>query len=139
MQRAITIHSFEHACAALEAAVELSAPVLLVSAPDAGLQSGPAWFASVIGQAVESVPGAPALQLVTLLDCSDKPGCVLAALRHGVKRICFTGPETTRRKLLNIAESYEATVLAERPEALELLGQANPDDACRVWLTAGRD
>lgn len=139
MPRAITIYSYEQACAALEAAVELSAPVLLVSAPDAGLQSGPAWFASLIEQAVKAVTGADSLQLETLLDCGDKPGCVLAALRHGVKDIRFKSTEPVRTKLADIAKSCEATLLAERPESLDLLGHSDPFDACRDWLRGGSD
>lgn len=139
MQRAITIHSYDHACAALEAAVALSVPVTLVSASDAGLQSGPAWFASVIQQAIEAVPGAAELQLHSLLDCGDSPGCVMAAFRHGVKQVCFKGGDASRQKLLSIADACGATLVAERPGALELLGQASPSEACRTWLSGGSD
>ncbi len=117
----------------------LSVPVTLVSASDAGLQSGPAWFAAVIAQAIEAVPGAADLQLNTLLDCGDKAGCVMAAFRQGVKQVCFKGSDTTRQKLLSIADNCGATLVAERPAALELLGQANPPEACRRWLSGGSD
>ena len=139
MQRAITIHSFEHACAALEAAVELSAPVTLLSAPDAGLQSGPAWFASVVKQAIEAVPGSSVVEPVAVLDCGDKPGCVLAALRQGLQRLCFHGEAPVRAKLLDIAESQGATIISQRPESLDLLRSSDPLADCRAWLAAVRD
>lgn len=139
MQRAITVHSYDHACAALKAAVEISVPILLISAPDAGLQSGPAWFASVVDQAVEATPGADSLDVTKLLDCGDKPGSALAALRHGVKDICFKGTGAARGKLRTIAGSYDARLIDERPEALDLLGHDNPLEACRDWLRSGSD
>ena len=136
--RAVIVHSFDHATAALETALKLSRPIMLVSAPDAGLQSGPAWFASLVEQATEAVPGAEPFCAPALLDCGDKPGCVLAALRHGLRHICFTGDETARAKLRDIGESLGATIIAERPQGLDLLGLTDPQESCRSWLECGQ-
>lgn len=135
----IIVHSFEQTCAALTSAVELSQGLTLLSAPDAGMQSGPAWFLSLVEQAVEAVPGAKTLHVTALLDCGDTPGCVLAALRHGLTNICFTGSPEALAKLTEIAEKQQAVIVTARPQGLDLLGAADPLACCKAWLLSGSD
>lgn len=135
----IIIHSFEQACAALSSAVELSRDLTLLSAPDAGMQTGPAWFLSLIEQATEKVPGAEKLDIIALLDCGDTPGPVLAALRHGLTNICFTGKPEVLAKLREIAGQQQAGIIHARPQGLDLLGVADPQTHCRAWLARGSD
>jgi hypothetical protein len=130
----IIVHSFEQTCDALIAALEAETAIALVSAPDAGLQSGPACFLSLIEQALDAVPGARLLDVTAMLDCGDKPGCVLEALRHGATRICFTGAAATLAKLSEIAGVQNAVIVTKRPQGLDLLGVAEPRDRCRTWL-----
>ncbi len=140
MQRpVIIIHSFEQACAALTSAADLSKELTLLSAPDAGMQSGPAWFLSLVEQAQDAVPGAKTIEITALLDCGDAPGIVLAALRHGLTDICFTGPPEPLSKLTDIADQQGAVIVTKRPEGLDLLGVADPLAHCRQWLANRSD
>lgn len=135
----IIVHSFAQTCAALTAAVELSKDLTLLSAPDAGLQSGPAWFLALAQQARDSVPGAERLEITVLLDCGDAPGIVLAALRHGLTDVCFTGSPDRLNKLTEIAEQHGARIVTQRPEGLDLLAVADPLIRCRAWLASRSD
>lgn len=136
---AIIVHSFAQACAALTAAVELSKNLTLLSAPDAGLQSGPAWFLSLAQQARDSVSGTERLEITVLLDCGDAPGIVLAALRHGLTDVCFTGSPETLGKLKEVAAQQGAVILTQRPAGLDLLAVTDPLTCCREWLATGSD
>lgn len=69
------------------------------------------------------------------------PGPALAALRHGLKRIRYHGPSFDA--IADIARQYGATVLRERPPALDLAAAPDPDgpqsmaaliDRCSLWL-----
>lgn len=131
--KAITIHSLAHARLALQAASETGRPVLLLSAPDAAGTVGPGWFQQVVLQAEAGFPEADA---AAMLDCGDRAGYALAALRQGIAHIRFDGD--TADKIANIAGQLGAEVDRERPDsldlyALELKGNAL-DEACRKWL-----
>src|SRR5256885_2135234 len=78
----IGIHSLAQAVAALSAAAEAGRPVILASAPDAGIYAGPGWFGAVLRAAREAVPGA---QFRPLLDCGDDAGAAMAAIRAGLE------------------------------------------------------
>ena len=54
----IIIHSLAHAVAVLSAAAEVRRPVVLLSAPDAGISAGPGWWREVIAAARAAVPAA---------------------------------------------------------------------------------
>ena len=130
-EKAIIIHSLEHARAALGAAAETGVAVTLASAPGAAAYVGPAWFEEVVRLARAEVPGAQAL---ALLDCAGRAGDVLAALRQGLPRVRFTGPKAVAEKLAAIAEAQGATLVTGRLRALDLHGVADPQTACRRWL-----
>ncbi len=116
---------------ALKVAVRLGQPVILVSAPEAACTVGPAWFQAVVREACHSYPCA---QVTDLLDCGDKPGQVLAALRQGLKTIRFTGPKEVRIKLSDLAQQYGAQVVWGRLKTLDLLYEADLEAACETWL-----
>ena len=138
-QPVIIVHSFAHARAALTAAVAQSRSIVFLSAPDAGMQSGPAWFHTMIEQAKDAVPGAERIDVTEVLDCGDMPGTAMAALRYGFTRICFTGAEKPLEKLRDIAEQKQAVIMTERPDGLDLLGIADPKTCCRDWLSNRSD
>lgn len=128
----IIIHSLEQARAALAAASALGTTVTLASAPGAGGYAGPAWFKAILDIALAEVPvcGASAV-----LDCGAEAGTVLAALRHGVRRVRFTGGDEAASRLAEIAEQHGAAL--ERSElrpALDLLDCKDPEAACRAFL-----
>jgi delta 1-pyrroline-5-carboxylate dehydrogenase len=114
----IVVHSLAQAVAALSAASEAERPIVLVSAPDAGIYAGPAWFREVLRAAHEAVPAA---QFSALLDCGDGAGAAMAAIRAGLEAIVFTGPTEMAARLDDIAAQVGARLIAERPaEVLDL-------------------
>jgi len=133
--KAITIHSLRHARAAAAAAAETGKPLLLVSAPAAAAYAGPAWFGAVARQVADEFPDA---EITAILDCGDRPGHALAALRHGLKAIRYDGPG--HAAVADIAEQHDASVLRKRPRALDLYDLPQSDDdarlkrACTSWL-----
>lgn len=133
--RAVIIHSLEHARATLSAAAALGVPVTLASAPGAAAYVGSAWFQEVVRLARAEVPEAGAS---ALLDCANRPGDVLAALRQGLAQVRFTGRKAVAAKLAAIAEAQGAELVTGRLRALDLRGSADPEAACRAWLSAGQ-
>lgn len=123
----IVVHSLDQARAALAAAHHLNIAVTLASAPDAALQTGPAWFKALVDQATETYPEVAA---TAILDCGDQPGAAMAALRLGIKHIRFDGPAEVRTKLVEMGAN-----LAEPPASvLDLLAVREPESACLTFL-----
>ena len=132
----IIIHSLADALAALAAASELRAAVTLESAAGAGGFAGPAWFKSVVDQACAEFPDVP---VTALLDCADEAGTVLAALRHGLGSVRFTGKATALRRLKDIARQSGAVIeTGRRKPALDLLDRRDRDAALRAYLRPSR-
>ncbi len=129
--KAVIVHSLADARAALIAAAELGVPVTLASAPGASAYAGPGWFQEVAAQAAAEVPQA---DCQAVIDCGERPGDVLLALRLGLKRVRFTGKKAVAEKLTAIAEQRSATLITGRLQALDLRGTADPYAACRDWL-----
>ena len=129
--KAIRVHSLEQARAAVAAAAALGVPVTLLSAEGAAATVGIAWFKAVVERARAAHPrtGAEAV-----MDCGDKPGHVLGALRHGFTRVRFAGPTKTRRELEKVAAAHGAALVGGRANALDLLDESDPETACRAWL-----
>ena len=135
-ERFVIIHTPGHARAALAAAGSLAVPVTLASAPSAGLYAGPGWFKAAIALAREEFP---AVACTCVLDCGGEPGMVLAALRHGLKRVRFDGPDAVAARLAEIAAHYEAAIERRALEpALDLIDRDDPEALCRAFLAAER-
>ena len=130
-QRVIIVHSLDHARAALAAAEALSVPLVLASAPGAAAYVGPAWFQNMIVLAAAEFPG---VELAAILDCGDRAGDVLAALRQGIGQVRFTGSKAAAVKLTALAERRGAVLLTGRLQGLDLRGRKEPEAACRAWL-----
>ncbi len=130
-RKAVIVHSLGDACAALAAASELGVPVTLASAPGAAAYAGPGWFQEVVAQAAAEVPRA---DCQAVIDCGERPGDVLLALRLGLEKVRFTGKKDVAKTLAAIAEQQGATLITGRLEALDLRGVADPTAACRAWL-----
>jgi len=134
--RRIVIHSLADARAALKAASELGVPVTLASAEGAGGFAGAMWFRAVIELATAEYPAAA---VTAVLDCADEAGTVLNALRHGLKRVRFTGSAATLKRLENIARQRGATIeTGKRAAALDLWHERDPEAACRAYLAPKR-
>ncbi len=130
-QRAIIVHSLAEARAAVAVAVEFGVPVTLASAPGAAGYVGALWFRELVAMAASERPEA---EVSAVLDCGDSPGLVLAALRHGIRRVRFTGRTSTAATLAELAAHYGAEIITGPLAAHDLLGQAEPEAACRRWL-----
>ena len=132
----IIVHSLGDARAALAAARDLRLPVTLASAAGAGGYAGPLWFQSLIAIARAEFPQAEA---AAVLDCGSEAGTTLAALRHGFKRVRFTGEAAALQPLREIARELGAEIeTGAAPEALDLLGETDPEAAARAYLAAGK-
>jgi fructose/tagatose bisphosphate aldolase len=129
--RAVIIHELAHARAALAAAAELDVPVALWSAPGAAAYAGAGWFDAVMHAARNHLPSAV---FIGVLDCDDRADLVQAALRQGLKHVCFRGSKAMAVRLSDIASQYGATLHRKVPRALDLCDRADADAACRAWL-----
>ncbi len=129
--KTVIVHSLADARAALAAAADLGVPVTLASAPGAAAYAGPGWFQEVVAQAAAEVPPA---DWEAVIDCGERAGDVLLALRLGLERVRFTGKTAVAKKLAAIAEQQNATLITGRLEGLDLRGTADPYAACRDWL-----
>ena len=109
----IIVHSLAHAIAALSAAADAGRPVILASAPDAGIYGGPGWFGGLVRAARDAVPAA---QSTALLDCGDDAGAAQAALRAGIEGVIFTGRADVAERLADIAAPAGARLLTARPD-----------------------
>jgi len=130
--RALIVHSLDHARTAMAAAADLGVPVTLASAPGAAAYLGPAWFREMTAILTQEYPQ---VRLRAVLDCGDKAGHAMAALSNGVASVRFTGRKTAAAKLAEIAAAQGGEVVTGRMTALDLLDQADPEAACRTWLT----
>ena len=128
----IIVHSLDDARAALAAARDLRVPVTLASAAGAGGYAGPLWFKSLIAAARAEFPEAEA---TAVLDCGSEAGTTLAALRHGFKRVRFTGEAVALQPLREIAQELGAEIeTGAAPEALDILDESDPETAARAYL-----
>lgn len=130
--RAVVVHHLDHALAALKAAEQAGTGVLLLSPEGFAAYGGAGLFASIVAEASRQHPAVP---LHAMLDCADAPGLALSALRIGIKSVRLGGRPAARRRVAAIARKLGAEVKAARPPALDLLDAADPDAACRAWLT----
>jgi fructose/tagatose bisphosphate aldolase len=136
----IVVHSLDQAKAALGAAASLKRPVVLASGHCAGAYAGPAWFKSLVAQAKASYPG---VEAESYIDCGDSAGAALAALRHGFKRVGFSGNLQARASLDDIARAHGAQIEngienGGAGASLDLAGAKNPArnllDLCKAFL-----
>ena len=125
------IHSLEHAEAALGAAAEAGVPVTLLSAESAAAYAGALWFREVVALAARGYPDLP---VTAVLDCGDRPGDVLAALRQGLETLSFSGRPSIAKSLAAVAADYGAALVARPRKALDLLDNPDSAAACRAWI-----
>ena len=133
--RAVAVHGIADARAALAAAAETGVPVVLVSAPSGAAALGAGWWQALIRQLAAEFPG---VAVTAILDCGSRADLVQAALRQGLRELCFRGAPGVARKLAEIADQYGARLHRRLPEALDLTGFPDPAAACRDWLSKKR-
>jgi hypothetical protein len=128
----IIVHSLAQARAALAAARASAGPVTIASAAAAGGYAGPLWFKALVEAARADFPE---VEITAVLDCAGEAGTTLAALRHGIKRVRFTGTEAACAPLRDIARQLGAEIeTGEAPDALDLLNERDPEAAARAYL-----
>jgi delta 1-pyrroline-5-carboxylate dehydrogenase len=116
---AIVVHSLAHAVGALRAAARVGRPIILLSAPEAGVYAGPGWFGALVEAAREAVPDA---RFSAILDCGDQAGAALAAIRAQIERVIFTGRADVASRLADIARQHGVRLETTRPAAVLDLG-----------------
>ena len=110
----IAVHVLAHAVAALTAAAEIGRPIILASAPAAGIAGGPGWWRELIAAARAAVPAAKAM---AVLDCGEDAGVAQGAIRAGVEAIVFTGPPQVAERLSDIASQSGCIFFVQRSAA----------------------
>ena len=116
---AIVVHALAHAIGALKAAWRVNRPIVLLSAAEAGVYTGPGWFRALAEAAREAVPKA---RCSVMLDCGGEAGAALAAIRAQIERVLFTGRADVADRLADIARRHGVRLETERPEAAFDLG-----------------
>jgi hypothetical protein len=118
--------------AALEAAEACAAEVELWSAVGAAAYLGPSFWQAIEERARETHPKA---RFIAVLDCAERPGDAIAAIRQGLKHLCFTGRADVAAKLCDMAAEAGVRIYGERPaHALDLKEVTDPLAACRLWF-----
>lgn len=133
--RAVTVHEIADARAALQAAAELGEAVVLVSPPAGAAALGAGWWQALLRQLAAEYPE---VAVSAILDCGARADLVQAALRQGLRELCFRGSRRAARKLSDIAGQYGARLHRRLPEALDLTGFPDRTVACREWLSKMR-
>ena len=126
----IRFHSLFHVRAAVAAASECGAVVVLESPPAAAGYWGPTLFLAMLDQAGGARDDA-------VLDCGDAPGHALAALRAGVKAVRLSAAPEVTAAVADIAEKLGAR-LETVPSAVLDLAVGPPRkwaEACRDWIS----
>jgi hypothetical protein len=91
---------------------------VLATAPDAGGYVGPGWFGALVAAARQAVPGA---RFFAFLDCGNKVGAALAAIRAGIEGVVFIGRPDVAQRLADIAHQHGVRLETSRPApALDL-------------------
>jgi acyl-CoA reductase-like NAD-dependent aldehyde dehydrogenase len=129
----IVVHTAAQATAALGAAVRAGRAVVLASSPDASASMGPGMFGAIIAAAREAEPDACAL---AVLDCGERPGDAMAALREGIEAVCFRGAPEVAAKLADMAEQSGMRVLTELPVSLDMAEIRDPEAAAFGLLSS---
>ena len=104
-----------------------------MSPPGAAAYWGPLYFQSLMHLASEAEPAA---RFTAILDCADRPGDVLAALRQGLTDLIFHGAGEVRDKLAAIAAAKGARLLSPSAVDIDLGAVRDPVASCREILAA---
>ena len=124
----VVVHHLDQARAALAAAAELGCALALRSAPGAAGYAGVGYLKALSDQVGYEL----------LIDCGDDAGLVMAALRTGCRRIAFSGSDDLGRRLSEMAEQMDATLVLET-HAPEVMMLQPEDDAAALLRTRLRD
>lgn len=128
----IIIHDRQQALDAVRAANDVGTPLILQTAPEGMDVHGAPYWLSIYEQIQEKAEQ----PLTFIADCGEYPGLTLLALRTGFTHLLFTGEDTYRTKLNDIASQSDATLVEPATNALDLHLTPHPHAICRNWLEA---
>ena len=128
----IIFHNLRQAECGLEAAVDLSRQVTLLTAPGAAQYGGPEYYWAMVQAAQARYPQAKA---TAFLNCGDDSALAQMALHIGWRQLILLGRENVRTKVHQIAQAYGGEVVTRPPNAFD----PGPDvieiaDLCRSVL-----
>jgi hypothetical protein len=118
-----TIHSLKHLRAALTAGAASGLPVVALSAASASGFAGAGWFAALVAQGRAEFPE---VALTAMLDCGDRGGDVIAAVKRGLPHLIFTGHPQAAERLADIAAQCGADMRTARPVSCDLMNTSDP-------------
>lgn len=131
--RPIIVHGLPDLRTALAAASELGVAVRLGSAAGAGCHAGGGWFRALVEAGRREHPG---VSFTAVLDCADRPGAALDALRAGVEDVALAAPHEVLERVASIAAALGARLHPPVRGGLDLRGVRDPRGACRSWLVS---
>lgn len=119
-----------HSAADVARALAPARPVTLLSPPGFALYAGCLWWQSLLASAGFTGPA--------LLDCDDAPARALEALRLGLRGVILDPAAPAFARLAAIAGECGATLLAQRPPALDLAAPIVPATLA-AWLDGAKN
>ena len=133
---AFTVHGADDMAAVVDTAIALGVPVHVVSAPGASASLGPAWFSRAAAGPLNRARAA-GIAVAAFLDCADRAGDAMAALREPVPGVIFTGIGIAADKLAAIAAAQGVAFRTDRPDSHDLAGTSDATALVRDVLAAG--
>lgn len=118
-----TIHGLVDLRAALAAGSATGRPIVAVSGPVASAYAGADWFSSLLKIGRNEFPST---SLTGILDCGDRAGDAVSALRVGIDALVFTGHPDAARRLASLCAIQGVELLTARPNAFDLGSVADP-------------
>ncbi len=128
------VHGLDHLRAALAAGRDSGRRIVAVSAPGASAFAGEAWFAAL---AAEGRTAFPDVAFTAILDCGDRAGDAVMALKAGANPVIFTGAALAAARLSALASTLGAGVIDRRPDGVDLGMVADPAWTARRICFAG--
>ncbi len=132
MSTTFTFHSRGHVVAALAAAAETGASVILVTPPNGATSAGPEIFLEMVRAAREEVPQGLSRVVV---DCGADAGTAMRALRCGWRDLLFTGSPATSRKIEEMTNALDGRFENDRRVTYDLQTANDPAWFCRRALS----
>ncbi len=128
---AFVVHDLDHALAVFAAAAAAGRPVALFSGRGAGAYLGAEYFRQMVARARARYPEVDA---EAVLDCGDRAGDALAAIRNGIEAVRLEAPPAVLARVREIAAARGARLVEAAPGTLDLGEAEDPAAACRERL-----
>ena len=127
----VIVHDIDQVRIALSVALDVGVPAALFSAAAASAWLGGGYWAALERLARQEFPG---VEFDLVLDCGDRAGDVMAALRAGCAAVRFDGRADVAAKLAAMAEARDVRWLTDPLPPVDLSEVDNSEKACRTLL-----